>query len=130
MADRAVDIFTAEIDRPRGGENRHLDPRMPGLKFRHPRNQPVRGEGCDCREPDLSAVALERLYCVFDALERVAHVGEQPLAVFGEFESAPGLAHQCDPKALLQLGNPVRQRRPRHPQSIGGLLQAAEACEQ
>ena len=130
VADRAVDIFVAEIDWPRRRGDRDLDVGMPGLKFRHPRDQPVRGERPDGREADLAAIALERLHRGFDAFQRIAHAGDQSFAVFGEPQPTTGLAHQGDPEAVLELGNPVRQRRSRHPQPIGGFGQAAEAREQ
>ena len=141
VTDRAIDVFAAEIDGPRGRGNRDLDPGMPRLKFRHPRDQPMRGEGRNRRKPDLPAVALERLHRGFDALERVADAGEQPFAVFGESSRRPALrtsatprlfsssAIRCDSADRVTPNRSAASRRlPRLASSESAVSARAEGC--
>ena len=90
----------------------------------------MRGKGDDGTQPDLAAIPPKRLDRRLDAIKRIAHARQQPLAVLGQRNAAADLAHQRHAEALFQFRNPVRQRRAGDAKLFGGLGQGAERCEQ
>ena len=129
VPDGAIDILGIEIDRAGGRGDRDLDQGMGGLEGRQVRDQPMRGEGGDGADAQSGPAVAQRLHGGLDPLQRVAHGGQHGFPVLGQHRTAAPHLDEGNAEQRFEVGDAVRERRPRNAEFTGGGRQRAFARE-
>ena len=117
MANGAVEILDLQIDDTPRRRERQSDVGMQGPELRQPRQQPVRRQGGDRADAQLSASAPDRFDRGLDAVEGVAHRRDESAAIIGQRDVAALLLDEGDAELALEICDPMRQGRTADPRT-------------
>ena len=121
--DRAVDILAREVDALLAGRHAHLDLGMLGLEAMQARHQPTQREGRDEAHVQRAGVGLaaDPLQRVGHAVEGIAQIRQQRLALAGDLEAARTAHEQRDAEPLLECLHLVADGRLGDMKLLGGV---------